>query len=335
MSKNCFFNYRFLFFTNIKKTVSEEKLYDYTYQNTSNWKTSEFEYTTLIKKVSNKGCVRDDRSGTGTVSLFGETMKFDIKTFVPLLTTKSVPWKMAIEELLWMLRGSTDSKELEAKGIKIWKGHTSTEFLKSRGLDYPEGSLKFGYGHQMRNAGGDTINCKNCGEINTIEGFDQLKYIEHQLKTDPFSRRILWNLWTANQIDKMPLPPCHLQVQFYVEESCIPGTSNWLSGMVYLRSNDLFLGSPFNIFAYTVLIYILAKKCNLVPKELTVVIGDAHIYSNHLNQITEQLSRTECSQPILTVSNDIIDLDWGDITIEYFELIGYYPHPRIAGMMAI
>ena len=258
-----------------------------------------------------------------------ETIRFDISHSIPVLTTKKVPWKMAVEELLWMLSGSTDTKELEKKGINIWKGNTSKEFLKNQGLDYPEGQLYYGYGHQIRNAGG-TINEKDGTLLE--KGFDQLMYIENELKTNPFSRRILWNLWTANQIDKMPLPPCHVMIEFYVEQI---NDVKYLSGMVMFRSNDNFLGLSWNIIFYSTLIYILAVKCGMSPKELIINIGDAHIYSNHVNQVTEQLTRTVKSQPVLKVNKDIKNKDYKDITIDDFELIGYYPHPRIKAPMAI
>lgn len=321
-------SYRFMVFIN-KNIEDTEPLFDINYKQQEKYRSSEFEYLNLIKDVLVNGNVRPDRTNVGTVSLFGKTMRFDISHSIPVLTTKKVPWKMAIEELLWMLSGSTDTKILEKKGINIWKGNTSKEFLKKRGLDYPEGQLYYGYGHQIRNAGG-TINEKD-GTLIT-KGFDQLMYIENELKINPFSRRILWNLWIANQIDKMPLPPCHVMVLFYVEEI---NDIKYLTGCLTMRANDLFLGSSLNIIFYSVLIYILAIRCDMIPKELIINIGDAHIYSNHVNQVTEQLSRSVKSQPVLRVNKYIKNKDYKDITIEDFELIGYYPHPRIKAPMAI
>lgn len=321
-------SYRIMFYIN-KNIENPEPLFDIQYKQQKKYKSSEFEYLNVIKDVLRNGNVRPDRTGVGTVSLFGKTMRFDIFHSIPVLTTKKVPWKMAIEELLWMLSGSTDTKILEQKGINIWKGNTSKEFLKARGLDYPEGQLYYGYGHQIRNAGG-IINEKDGTLIE--KGFDQLMYVENELKTNPFSRRILWNLWTAKQIDKMPLAPCHYALQVYVEEI---NNIKYLSGMLSQRSQDEFIGCPWNIIFYSTLIYILAIKCDMIPKELIINIGDAHIYSNHVNQVTEQLSRSVKSQPVLKVNKDIKNKDYKDITIEDFDLIGYYPHPRIKAPMAI
>lgn len=334
VSKSKKIKYRIMHYTNKKVNSNESQLYDLNFKNQHlDYTSSEYEYLNLIRKVSNKGNIRKDRSGVGTISLFGEQMKFDISATVPLLTTKLVSSSTVIEELLWMLRGSVDSSELSKKGIKIWNGHTSREYLDSQGFnDYPEGQLLYGYGHQIRNAGGDTIKCNNCDFMQDIKGFDQLKYIENKLKTDPFSRRIIWNLWTANQIDKMPLVCCHYSFQLYVEEE---NNIKYLSGIVSLRSNDLFLGSPYNIFAYTVLIYILSKKCNMVPKELIINIGDSHIYNNHVNQITEQLSRVPGCQPVLVVNDSIKNKDYSEITLDDFEIINYFHHPKIYGKMAI
>ena len=197
-------------------TQSENELYSYRFltyvssvKSNKRINCNESVYIDLIKNVIENGNTREDRSGVGTISNFGNLLKFDISNSVPLLTTKRVAWKTAIEEMLWMLSGSTDSKVLEEKGINIWKGHTSREFLDKQGFTcYKEGDLPYGYGHQIRNAGGDTDTCPNCNEVINIDGVDQLLYIENKLKTNPFSRRILWNLWTANQMNKVPLQPC-------------------------------------------------------------------------------------------------------------------------------
>jgi dihydrofolate reductase/thymidylate synthase len=324
--------YRMLYYSNTDITYKEKYIYNLNYH-TSN-KTIELkrnaddEYNNLIKNIMKNGNLRSDRSGVGTVSLFGQTMRFDISDGnAPLLTTKRVAWKTAIEEMLWMLSGSINSKKLEEKNIKIWRGHTSREFLDSQGFkDYPEGKLPYGYGHQIRNAGGDTFNCHSCNEPNKIEGTDQLIYIENQLKTNPFSRRILWNLWTANQMNKVPLQPCHIMVQFYVEEI---DNVKFLSAMVTMRSNDLGCGNPFNIFNYTALVYIMAMKCNMKPKELIFSIGDAHIYNNHLNQLTEQISRKIYSKSILHLDNSIFNTKWENLDISQFDVVGYFHNPSI------
>lgn len=294
---------------------------------------NEKRYMSLIRNVLNKGNVRPDRSNIGTTSLFGQLVRYNITNSIPVFTTKRVAWKSAIEETLWMLSGSTDSKVLEEKGIGIWKGHTSREYLNSKGFPfYQTGTLPYGYGHQIRNAGADIMYCDECDNEMRVKGKDQLKYIENELKTNWFSRRILWNLWTANQMDKVPLQPCHTQMQFYVEER---NGQKHLSGMVSFRSNDLMLGHPFNVIGYSVLIYILAMKCDMIPNELIVSIGDAHIYKNHLEAMSQQLARPILASPILKVNKTIKTKDYSDITIDDFELIGYYPHPKISAEMAI
>lgn len=317
--------------------VSENELYSYrfiryNYGNSNdnsnvNSNGNETEYINLIQNVLTFGNKREDRSRVGTISIFGNLLRFDIKHFVPLLTTKRVAWKTAIAEMLWMVSGSIDSKVLEDKGINIWKGHTSREFLDKQGFNhYKEGTLPYGYGHQIRNAGGDTHVCPNCNEINIIPGFDQLLYIENELKTNPFSRRILWNLWTANQMNKVPLQPCHIQCQFYVTET--KGVK-YLSAMVIMRSNDLGCGNPFNIFNYSALVYIMAMKCNMKPKELIFSIGDAHIYNNHITELQEQITRDILASPKLHLDESIKTTDWNKITIDQFDIIGYMHHPSI------
>ena len=332
--KSCY-SYRVMHLTNKKKSQQDEDLYNCNFkQETRTFTTSENEYVNLIESVLQKGNPREDRSGVGTLSLFGATLRFDISQSIPLFTTKQVAWKTALIEILWMIKGRSDTKELEQKGIKIWKGHTSKEFLESRGLDYPEGELRYGYGHQIRNAGADTVVCTYCDSNVEVKGFDQLAYIEQELKRNPFSRRIMWNLWTANQVNKMPLPCCHVQLQFYVEKSSV-NDIKYLSASVYLRSNDLALGNPFNVFAYSALVYLLAKRNNMVPKELVFNIGDAHIYNNHLNSITEQITRECKMQPVLNISDDVIGKDIEDIEITDFDVIGYYPHPKIIMDMVV
>lgn len=333
VSSNTDYKFKILKFTNKKLDIESNSLLDLNYKINSNYVPNEMEYINLVKNIMQNGNNRGDRSGVGTISKFGCQLKFDISQTVPLLTTKRVPWKTAIEEMLWMLRGSTDSLELQQKGIKIWKGHTSREFLDASGFpNYKEGQLPYGYGHQIRNCGGDIFTCKECNTENEIPGFDQLKFIVNELKVNPFSRRIKWNLWTAHQMIKTQLPCCHNELQFYVEET---DNIKYLSAMVGMRSNDIACGNPFNIFGYSVLVYIIAMKCDMIPKELIFNLGDAHIYNNHLNKITEQITRTIRSQPVLYLNTDIKTKDFDEITIDDFQVIGYYPHPTIKYEMAI
>jgi thymidylate synthase len=277
-------------------------------------------YLQLGDFILKNGNTRNDRTNIGTKSIFGYQMRFDISKQVPLFTTKRIPWKTCIEELLWFLRGETDATILQKKGIKIWDGNTSREFLDKMGFyDVPEGELRLGYGHQIRRFGDKKV--------------DQLAYIENLLKTDPFSRRIMWNLWNASDLDKMVLTPCHNQVQFYVEED--ENKVKKLYCHLYIRSSDYFLGLPFNIFSYTVLTYILAKRTDMVPQELIVTTGDTHIYLNHVNQVKEQLTRQVTAHPVLILDESVSSKNYNDIKIDDFELIFYHPMASIKGEMAI
>lgn len=301
-------------------------------------KNGEIIYLDLLNIILKSGKNRIDRTGVGTISSFGHQMRFDISQTVPLLTTKTVPWKQVIEELLWFMRGDTDAGILQNRGIKIWDGNSSRDFLDSRGLKhYPEGTLGPVYGFQWRFFGAhyhssfaDTSKIEN--PENTIGGFDQLEYIIDLLKNDPFSRRIILSGWNPNELNNMALPPCHLLCQFYVEE--INGLK-YLSCQMYQRSQDEFLGCPFNIFSYTVLTYILAKRCDLKPKDLIISVGDAHIYTNHIDQVKQQLSRTPRSLPKLILDDSLKNKQIKDITIDDFKLFGYFPNPIIRANMAI
>lgn len=281
-------------------------------------------YSNILSNVLFKGNVRQDRTNTGTISLFGEQMKIDISSSCPLLTTKKVAWKTCIIELLWFLRGETDANILKKQNVHIWDGNTTRDFLDKRGLDYPEGELGPGYGWQIRRSGAKYPNPEG--------GIDQLANIEHLLKTDPFSRRIMWNLYVPEDLNKMALVPCHYSFQLYVT---VEKNQKYLSGLVNLRSNDLFLGNPFNIFCYYTLIRILALRCDMKPKELILNIGDAHIYSNHVSQVNELLDRERKSACILEIDETIKDKKWEEICIQDFSVIGYFPHPNIKAPMAV
>jgi|UniRef100_A0A6C0ALX5 thymidylate synthase len=301
-----------------------------------NYRTDEKQYIDLCCKVLKNGNERIDRTNVGTISIFGDKMEFDISDTVPLLTTKRVPWKHCIEELLWFMRGDTDTKILQRRGVKIWDGNTSREFLDNKGLThYDEGILGPGYSWQWRFFGAnysqafsDTSNV----DTSKIGGFDQLQYVIDTLKNDPFNRRIMMSYWNPLHMNEMALPPCHYSVLFYVEEE---NDEKYLSCLFTMRSNDMFLGNPFNIFSYTVLTYILALKCNMKPRRLVYMGGDIHIYKNHLAQMTEQLNRTPRPLPQLKINSDVKDKAISDITVEDFEIIGYHPHSSIRAPMAI
>jgi len=314
-------HYRFLMY---KKTIC------------TNTNSSEKQYLNLAKTILENGKSRPDRTGVGTISSFGHKMEFDISETVPLLTTKRVPWKSCIEELLWFMRGDTDTKILQRRGVKIWDGNTSREFLDSRGLPHYEvGILGKGYGWQWRFFGANYSQAfadTSCIDRNKIGGFDQLSYIEYLLKSDPFSRRILMSYWNPPDFDKTALNPCHFSCQFYVREE---NNEKFLSCLFNMRSNDLFLGNPFNIFSYAVLTYILAIRCDMKPDKLIYMGGDVHIYQNHINQIKEQLERTPRSEPRLIVNDDIKYKPFHEMTISDFDIVGYFPHPSIKAPMAV
>ncbi len=294
----------------------------------------EKQYLDLLQKILENGNVRRDRTGTGTLSIFAPNpLQFDISQTVPLLTTKRMDWKGIIKELLWFIRGDTDAKILRKQGVRIWDGNTSREFLDQRGLPYDEGILGPGYGWQMRHFGAkydekyaDSSKCDFKG------GFDQIAYVENLLKTDPFSRRIYMNYWNAKDLDKMALTPCHVSCQFYVEEK---EGQKLLSSHVYIRSQDFFLGNPYNIFSYTVLTYILAKKCGMFPNRITISFGDVHIYMDHVEQVKEQLMRSPKYPPKLILSESLFTKDYPEISINDFNVIDYDYLPPIKARMSV
>lgn len=296
----------------------------------------EFQYLNLMNKILNNGNARDDRTGTGTISLFGESMRFDISQSIPLLTTKKVPFKTILYELLWMVQGHTDAKILQKQDVKIWDGNTSREFLDKQGLHhYPEGVLGAGYGWQLRHQGAiydhalaDLTNA----DRSQIGGFDQLEYVERLLKTDPFSRRIMFSYWNPSDFWKTALQPCHITCQFYVEEI---DDKKYLSCQFYMRSSDFDTACCYNVCAYSTLTYILAKKCNMLPKEIIYTVGDCHIYKNHVEQVQEQLQRTPRPFPKLKLDDSLITKDWSEMTVDDFELIGYFPDRYIKIEMAV
>lgn len=292
-------------------------------------------YTRLLFDVSSSGIVRPDRTGTGTTSVFGRQLRFDISKFIPMVSTKSVPWKQCIEELLWFLRGDTDTRILQEKGIKIWNGNTSREFLDANGLqDVTEGILPYGYGWQWRFFGAkysETFADTSKIDTKLIGGFDQIQYIIDTLKNDPFSRRIVLSAWNPAVIKLCPLVACHVLCQFYVTEV---DNIKYLSCHYFMRSNDLFLGAPWNIASYAILTYILAKKTGMVPKELVYSCSDVHIYNNHIAQVKEQLTRNERADAILELNESIATRDFSKITIDDFKLIGYFPDKAIKADMS-
>tara|TARA_Y100000389_G_C17455648_1_gene517959 strand:+ start:220 stop:1608 length:1389 start_codon:yes stop_codon:yes gene_type:complete len=287
------------------------------------------EYLSLATKVLDQSKeIRVDRTGTGTYSIFGQQISFDISKFIPILSTKRVPWKSCIEELLWFMRGDTDANILKNKGVNIWNLNSTKEFQSKVGLGHlEEGDCGANYSFQWRYCGQEYKTCKSIYEKNTK--YDQINNIINQLKTNPFSRRIFMSAWNPCDLDKTVLPPCHVSVQFYVDNNYN------LSCHMYQRSCDIFLGLPWNILSYSILTYILAKKCNMKPDRLIISFGDTHIYSNHVEQMKTQLERSYLSPSILEIKDNVKEKNIEEIDINDFDIIGYFPHKAIQGDMSV
>ncbi|CAM3982561.1 thymidylate synthase [Lederbergia lenta] len=262
------------------------------------------QYLDLISDVLEKGTKKEDRTGTGTISTFGYQMKFDLQKGFPLVTTKKLHTKSIIHELLWFLAGDTNIAYLQENGVRIWN-----EWADENGELGPV------YGKQWRSwqtADGSTI--------------DQIKDVLQQIKTNPDSRRMIVNAWNVGEINKMALPPCHCLFQFYVADGK-------LSCQLYQRSADIFLGVPFNIASYALLTMMMAQVTNLEPGEFVHTLGDAHIYSNHLDQVKLQLSREPRSLPTMKINPEVKDLF--EFTFDDFTLENYDPHPHIKGAVSV
>lgn len=289
-------------------------------------------YLYLLNYLLLYGEDRQDRTGVGTKSKFGHTMHFPLKdNTIPLLTTKKMFWKGIVEELLFFIRGETDTKKLEEKGVNIWKGNTSREFLDSRGLSHlKEGDMGKGYGFQWRRFGDTPGTIDEYVNDWSLPGIDQLKNVFNSIKSEPYSRRHIITAWNPRQLDECALPPCHCFIQFYVN------SNKELSCQWYQRSVDAFLGLPFNIASYALLTHIMAKATGLVAKEVIFVGGDVHIYNSHTQAIKEQLVRTPFEFPKINIRKDINSVeDMEQLQFEDFELMGYRSHPAIKATMAV
>ena len=262
------------------------------------------QYLDLMSHVRDNGIKKEDRTGTGTVSVFGHQMRFDLAEGFPVVTTKKCHLKSIIHELLWFLSGETNIKYLQENGVRIWNEWADEE-----------GNLGPVYGYQWRNwpaADGRHI--------------DQIKQIIEQIKHNPDSRRIIVNAWNVAEIENMALPPCHMLFQFYVADGK-------LSCQLYQRSADIFLGVPFNIASYALLTMMVAQVCNLAPGDFVHTLGDAHLYSNHMEQVDEQLSRQPFPLPVMKINPEVKAIF--DFKFEDFELLGYEAHPHIKAIVAV
>jgi len=284
----------------------------------------EYGYLNMIREIMDEGVATGDRTGVGTLSVFGRTMRFDLKKSFPLLTTKRVFWRGVAEELLWFIRGDTNAKHLSEKGIKIWDGNGSREFLDKRGLGHrEEGDLGPVYGFQWRHFGAKYVDMHT---DYSGQGVDQLAECIRKIKEDPTDRRILLSAWNPADLSLMALPPCHMFCQFYV-------ANGELSCLMYQRSCDVGLGVPFNIASYSLLTCMMAQVCGLKPGEFVHNMGNTHIYQNHVEPLKTQLERTPRPFPVLRINPDVKDID--GFQLSDFELVGYNPHGKIAMDMAV
>jgi thymidylate synthase len=288
------------------------------------------QYLELCRHVLTNGEVKNDRTNTGTISTFGYQMRFPLNEGFPLLTTKKVYYKAIIKELLWFISGSSNIRPLVLDNIRIWnewpyqkyvnspeyKNETMDEYITKIKED-EEFARKWGdlgpvYGVQWRNFG----------------GVDQLLYIEKELKENPFSRRLILTAWNPPLISKMALPPCHMMAQFYVS-----GDGKKLSLQLYQRSGDIFLGVPFNIASYALLLHMFAHVCGYEVGDFIHTIGDAHIYANHIDQIKLQLTREPLPLPKLKIKRKVDSIV--DFNYEDFEIVDYVSHPSIQGKVSV
>jgi len=262
------------------------------------------EYLNLLKHVKQNGLKKEDRTGTGTLSVFGYQMRFNLKDSFPLITTKKIHLKSVIYELLWFLSGDTNIKFLKENNVSIWDEWADES-----------GNLGPVYGHQWRS-----------WPTSDGQEIDQITNLIDQIKKTPDSRRLIVSAWNVGEIDKMKLPPCHCFFQFYVSNGS-------LSCQLYQRSADIFLGVPFNIASYALLTKMIAHVCNLKCGEFIHTLGDAHIYMNHLDQVDEQLSRKPKKLPTIKINSatkNIFDFKYDDFFLE-----GYEPHPLIKAPVAV
>jgi thymidylate synthase len=270
------------------------------------------EYEDLLNHVLVNGAKRTDRTGTGTRSIFGAQMRFDLQQGFPLITTKKVHWKSIVVELLWLLTGNTNTQYMTDRGVTIWD-EWADEF----------GELGPVYGHQWRSWGAlDVFNRDGKGN----PAVDQIAQVIESIKHNPDSRRHIVSAWNPAELDDMALPPCHAFFQFYVQDGK-------LSCQLYQRSADMFLGVPFNIASYALLTHMIARQTGLKVGEFVWTGGDVHIYENHIPQVVEQLTREIRPFPQLHVlirRPDIDSYDWKD-----FEVLGYRPHPAIKAPVAV
>jgi len=292
-------------------------------------------YSELALTVLNKGAVKGDRTGTGTISLFGPQVTYNLRQGFPLLTTKRLAFRVIVEELLWFLRGDTNLKSLLEKNVNIWTddayrdyktyigGDLSKEEFAAKALEdgYDMGPI---YGHQWRSW--KDYEDDGTGYASSKAPIDQLQNVIEEIRNNPDSRRLMVTAWNPSDIPNMALPPCHVLFQFYVQ-------NGELSCKMYQRSADVFLGVPFNIASYALLVHLVAKMTDLKVGDFIHTFGDTHIYSNHEGQVKEQISREPRPMPQINIKTVHKRIE--DYTIDDIELIGYDPHAAIKGKLSV
>jgi thymidylate synthase len=292
----------------------------------------EQQYLNIMRDIMINGIERNDRTGIGTISLFGTQQRYNLMDTFPISTTKQIFFRAIFEELSLYISGKTDNKVLQDKGIHIWDGNTNREFLDKRGLkSYPEGDMGETYGFNFRHFGGSYIDCNTDYPLDGNNGFDQIANLLHLLKTDPTSRRMLITLWNPATTNKAALPSCLMMYQFYVNTN-----SNTLNCQIYLRSSDYFLANNWNTCTGALLTHMICnlQDINLTPGELIVITGDTHIYKTHLEQVNVNLERKPYPFPKLVFKcnkqKSLTDFTFNDLM-----LLGYRRHKSIPAPMAV
>nr|ADE75019.1 dihydrofolate reductase-thymidylate synthase [Plasmodium knowlesi] len=283
----------------------------------------EYQYLSIIYDIIMNGNKQGDRTGVGVMSKFGYMMKFNLNEYFPLLTTKKLFLRGIIEELLWFIRGETNGNTLLKKNVRIWEANGTREFLDNRKLFHREvNDLGPIYGFQWRHFGAEYTNMYDNYED---KGVDQLKNVIHLIKNEPTSRRIILCAWNVKDLDQMALPPCHILCQFYVFDGK-------LSCIMYQRSCDLGLGVPFNIASYSIFTHMIAQVCNLQPAQFIHILGNAHVYNNHIDSLKVQLNRIPYPFPTLKLNPEVKNIE--DFTISDFTIENYVHHDKISMDMA-
>ncbi|HLD80562.1 MAG TPA: thymidylate synthase [archaeon] len=296
------------------------------------------QYLELLKDILENGARKADRTGTGTIGVFGRQLRFDLQEGFPLLTTKKVFMKGIIHELLWLVSGDTNIRTLAQNDVNIWNEWPYQDWLKKNGLEakYPKYSREWKekLNEFVQQVKDNAAFAKKWGDLGPVygeqwryfNGFDQLDWVLKEIKVNPDSRRLIINAWNAPKVEEMALPPCHTAFQFYVAD-------NELSCHLYQRSCDVFLGVPFNIASYALLTMMVAQVTGFKAGEFVHTYGDVHIYNNHVEQVKEQLTRTPRKLPKMKINPEVKNIH--DFKFEDFELTEYDPYPSIKAPVSV